>query len=160
MNSIQQKIISDIQEHGFSMITVGDPDEQLPMFGYTIGLYHTRRLPEVFMIGLSQQLLMQLLNLIAQNMVSGTTYEAGQITTDLIKNGIPCFFGTVASTYYDEYVGQAMNYYAEESFPLLQCVWSDKQQRFPWQPETEAWFRTRQPLLFNPASYGFSSKGV
>jgi Domain of unknown function (DUF4262) len=160
VNSIQQKITSDIQEHGFSMITVGAQDDQLPMFGYTIGLYHTRRLPEIFMIGLSQRSLMQFLDLIAQNMLSGTIYEAGQITTDLIKNDFPCFFATIAPTFYDEYVGQAINYYAEAAFPLLQCVWSDKQRRFPWQPETEAWFQAQQPLLFDPASHGFSSNGV
>ena len=160
MNTTQQKIVSDIQTHGFSMLTVFDPDAQLPMFGYTIGLYHTQRLPEIIIIGLPQQTTMRLLDLIAQSMLSGTTYEAGQLTTNLLKNDFPCFFGPVASRYYEDYVNQAMYYYGAEAFPLLQCVWSDKQGQFPWLPEAEAWFRTRQPLLFDPTSAGVSVDGV
>lgn len=101
------------------MLTVFDPDEQFPMFGYTIGLYHTQRLPEMVIIGLPQQPLMRLLDLIARSMLSGTIYEAGQITTDLLNNGFPCCFGAVASRHYDDYVNQAMYYYGEEAFPLL-----------------------------------------
>ncbi len=151
----QQKIATDIQTSGYSILTVFDPEGQLPWFGYTIGLYETAHRPEVIMIGLTQERLLGFLHLIARNLLAGASYEAGATTTELTASNKPCFFGLVDPVHYDEYVGQASVYYAGQPFPVLQCVWCDTQGRFPWQEGFEERFREHQPLLFDPVAAGY-----
>jgi Domain of unknown function (DUF4262) len=152
----QQKIAADIATAGFSILTVFDPEGQLPTFGYTVGLHRTAQHPEVIMIGLTQQRLLHFLDLIGRTVLAGARYEAGSTTTELTADGSPCFFGVADLQHYEEYLGQAIEYYAGQPFPALQCLWGDTQRRFPWQAGFEERFRAVQPVLFDPVASGYA----
>jgi hypothetical protein len=146
----QQKIAADIATDGFSMLLVFDPEGQEPDFGYTVGLHQTAGHPEVLMTGLPHAMLQRLLDLIGRAALSGTRFDAGCISTALTTSGLPCYFATIDPRHYKEYLGQAVDYYGDQSFPALQCVWCDRQGRFPWQAGYEEQYRAMQPLLFDP----------
>ena len=40
------------------------------------------------------------------------------------------------------------SYYRGLEFPVLQCIWPDKQQHYPWQPEFKQAWLSAQPLSF------------
>jgi hypothetical protein len=96
-----EKLLHDVETHGFHVILVPEDDEG-PGFGYTVGLHETLSQPEVL------------------------------------------------ASHYDAFVGQALRFYSGASFPLLQCVWPDKNGRFPWAKEAAAGFVAAQPLLDTP----------
>lgn len=152
---LASQISSEIEAHGFFIMGVFDPEGKQPPWAYTIGLHHTNpALSDAIVIGLSFPQLEGTLRVIAHKMLEeGMVFEAGQTRTDLTESAYPCFFGAVDPTHYEDYVGQGINYYAEQSFPLLQCVWSDSQKQFPWQQGFEEKFRSLQPLLFDPACF-------
>lgn len=150
----QQKIAADISTDGFSKLLVFDPEGQEPDFGYTVGLYQTAGHPEVLMTGLTQPILRRFLDLISRSVLSGTRFDAGSTSTELMASRLPCYFAPIDPRHYDEYLGQAVVYYGDRSFPALQCVWCDTQGRFPWQAGFEERFRAMQPLLFDPTTSG------
>ena len=77
-----------------------------------------------------------------------STVQAGSpAATGDILEGYDCAFRAVAKKQYKEYLGFARWYYKGNDFPVLQCVWPDKQHRFPWDDGFEERFRSRQPLL-------------
>lgn len=151
---LEAQIASEVEEHGF-FIMVAMGHEEKPLWAYTIGLRHTdSRLSDVIVIGLPGPQLEGMLRVIADKMLKdGVVFEAGQTYTDLATDGSLCFFGAVVLEHYESYVKQANFYYANQSFPLLQCVWSDGQKCFPWQGGYEKNLQDRQPLLFDPQDY-------
>lgn len=153
--ALESRISSDVEEHGFFVMGVFDPEGQLPLWGYTIGLHHTNpSFSEIIVIGLPMQSIEGMLRTIANKMLKEQeVFEAGQTRWDLTVGGYPCFFAPVDQGYYEEYVGQGINYYARQPFPLLQCVWCDTQKLFPWQSGFQEEFRAQQPLLFDIRQY-------
>jgi uncharacterized protein DUF4262 len=151
---LESQISAAVQADGFFIMGVFDPRGDKPAWAYTIGLHHTNpALADVIVIGLSVSQLEQILRVAADNLLRGVIFEAGRVYTDLTEGDYPCFFGAVDPSSYDAYVGQGINYYAGQPFPLLQLVWPDSQKLFPWQSGFEEKFRAQQPLLFDPAQY-------
>lgn len=54
-----------------------------------------------------------------------------------------------------DYFGQAINYYDTSEFPAIQLVWTDRNDRFPWEEDFEEEFLYRQPLLDRNADFKF-----
>jgi hypothetical protein len=61
--------------------------------------------------------------------------------------GYPVVFKEVRRERYRGVLGYGLWYYDGDAFPALQCVWPDKQGRFPWEAEFEERYRRMQPLL-------------
>ena len=51
--------------------------------------------------------------------------------------------------WYDPFLGYARWFYQGDEFPVLQCIWPDKEQNYPWSPEFSRGLMWRQPLLFH-----------
>ena len=51
--------------------------------------------------------------------------------------------------WYHHFLGYANWFYQGEDYPALQCIWPDKNSRFPWDPEFKPDWLWAQPLLFH-----------
>ncbi len=56
---------------------------------------------------------------------------------------------------YAEYLGYARWFYQSDSFPVLQCIWPDKQHRYPWHPDCHPKVKERQPVLAQDHDWPF-----
>lgn len=55
----------------------------------------------------------------------------------------------------DDYFGAALNYYDTTKFPAFQLVWTDRNDKFPWETDFEEEFVYKQPLLDRNAGFKF-----
>jgi hypothetical protein len=145
MDSADQKVLDDIATYGWHVVKVYE-DEVGPGFAFSIGLFRTFGHPEVIMFGLPPDVMHQVINVIGTNIRAGKRYTAGPAYDDLIER-YSCTFRQVPKRHYPEYLGYAQWFYRGDEFPLLQCIWPDREGRFPWQAPEDAWLRKGQPVL-------------
>src|SRR5690606_23764380 len=55
----------------------------------------------------------------------------------------------------DDYFGAALNYYDKTEFPAVQLVWTDRNDKFPWEEDFEEKFLHDQPLLDRNVDFKF-----
>jgi hypothetical protein len=145
MNASEQKVLADVEKFGWHVILVPD-DASGPGFAFTIGLFRTYRHPEVIVFGLPQALAHQLLNVIGNDVKSGTRVGAGDRSDKYLENA-SCAFLDFPLRGYEQFLGYARWFYEGDEFPALQCVWPDVAGHFPWEDAAADATRTRQPIL-------------
>jgi hypothetical protein len=64
-------------------------------------------------------------------------------------------FLKVDSRNLEDYFGTAIDIYDTTDFPALQFVWTDRNNKFPWEKDFEEEFIYRQPLLDRNADFKF-----
>src|SRR5262249_23936133 len=128
-----RKVLADIARVGWTVIAV-QADGEGSGFAFSIGLLHTLGHPEILIMGLRPQIAQQLINNIGDAIREGQRFEAGK-HYEGIAAGFPLAFVEMDRRYYREYLGYAGWFYRGPDFPVLQCVWPDKQGVFPWEPE-------------------------
>lgn len=138
----EEKIINDVQEYGWHVINVFEGEDSYE-FSYTIGLYKTFGSPELFMSGIKGEVMHSILNTIADDITKGRVIQPGESYSDILE-GYDCYFDLVDKSNYDEYFGKAVWFYQGNDFPVLQCVWPNRDHDFPW--ETDMGFH--QDVLF------------
>ncbi len=145
----EQNVIDDVAEHGFSIMNIlnsVDDDGGRPEFSYTIGLFANFKHPEIILFGL-RKIRAGVMSSLGKDVKSGKVFEAGKQYADIVAD-YECTFRRVAPDRYPEYLGFAMWYYDYKEFPAIQCIWPDKKQMFPWQPEFDQRCSWEQELLF------------
>ncbi len=125
-----RKLLADIARVGWHLIGIPG-DEDGPSYVFSVGLYHTFDQPEILILGLDFQIGSHLINDIGDLMKSGTRV-ANRDVVDGIADGFPLGFRTVTHEYYRPYIGYALWFYESFDFPVLQCLWPDRESRFPW----------------------------
>ena len=122
------------------------PEADHSPHSYSIGLFASFEHPEIVITGLPGDRAHKFINNIADEIKGGATFEADCRYGHLIE-GYDVAFVRVRHDVYPEYFGRAIDYYADIAFPVVQMVWPDRHQHFPWQPECEAEIRKLQPVL-------------
>jgi hypothetical protein len=141
----EAKLLHDVKKHGWHVLLIEDDDEG-PGFGFTVGLYHSYGHPEIILFGLPVDLTHAVLNNIGTDVKNGATFLADQEYEGILE-AYRCKFLEVDRQWYSAFLGYAMWFYRGDDFPALQCVWPDKAQRFPWEPEFYQPWNGKQPLL-------------
>lgn len=131
----EEKIISDIDKYGWSIMHVFDPTGKLPNFSYSIGMYHSIKSPEVVVYGMDDDDARNLINTIGDFVKKGVIIEFNKPYKTFLEDSWPCIFLPVEQKNYDNHFGFDFWYYKSFNFPVLQCVWSDEKGRFPWEEE-------------------------
>lgn len=150
----ERRVIEDVQKFGWHIVGVED-DPEGPAFAYSIGIYHTLKQPEIIIFGLnSMATMVRIVNAIGEEMRKGTKFE-DWTESDQILEGYSCMFRHVHDGFYTKYLGFAIWFYRPDYFPVLQCVWPDRQGRYPWQPEFSAELYPRQPILARETPWRF-----
>ncbi len=148
-----KKFLADIETFGFTVLML-DGTDYLPSFAYTVGLWKNFEHPEIISFGLSVQNLQTLLNRAGELVKAGNVMEAGRTYDDFFNKGQSEFI-KVDERSIGDYFGYAMELYDYEKFPALQLVWTDRNNKFPWEPNFEEELLYRQPLLDRNADFKF-----
>lgn len=143
----EQKVIDDIERFGWHIVGI-EADEEGPGFAYSVGMHLTLGHPEVIVFGLnSAETMAQIINTVADAVRNGATFHDWH-ESEQIFEGYPCMFRRFPTEAYHEYLGYAIWFYRPESFPVLQCVWPDKQRLYPWEESCDSVVSQRQwPFL-------------
>ena len=94
-------------------------------------------------MGLDIHLMHQMINGIGDRVKIGIRFLAEARYADILE-GYDCKFADVLEKYFEEYFGQAINYYKGHHFQALQCVWPDKRGLFPGDPDFPENLRNKQ----------------
>ena len=138
-------MISDVEEYGWHVALIPADDEG-PGFAFSIGLFKTYRHPEVILFGLGIEAMHGIINNIGEEVRQGRRFTEGEATSGIIKD-FDVVFCEVHHDHYQEYLGTASWYYKNTDYPALQCVWPDRQGRFPWDVNFPASLRAIQPVM-------------
>jgi len=146
LDSRTQSSIDVIHQHGWQVTGI-PADGQGPGWAYTIGLWHSHRMPELAMFGLDIRSMQTVLNDLGQGGVAGQPLEAEQQRNDVAN--VPVVLKSIDYRWYKAFFGTAIGYYRKPPFPFLQVVWPNRDGVFPWQPGGED-LLARQPRLDLP----------
>lgn len=124
------------------------PTEQDPgtMFHYTVGLSQYG-LPELEMTGLPPEVAGSILNGLGQQMLDSEAYTHGQRLAGHLSDGkFDLVLIEADNIHHDEYPTAMARLLYGEDIKVLQAVWPDDENRFPWDegysihPETQILF--------------------
>lgn len=85
-NDSDRDIIGSVTEYGWSALGIGPTSpEESPPFAYTVGLWHTMRLPELAIYGVNDIAMMQrALNAVAKQAQEGRVLQVGETFADVL----------------------------------------------------------------------------
>lgn len=144
---------SDIEKYGLSVILIESTD-YLPSFAYSIGLWSKYNHPEIICFGLSTQTLHSIINNVADLVKSGQKIETKKTYKNIFKNS-KAEFVQIDNRNLADYFGTAINFYNSNDFPAIQLIWTDRNNKFPWEKDFEEEFIYKQPLLDRNADFKF-----
>ncbi|WP_281233604.1 DUF4262 domain-containing protein [Flavobacterium gelatinilyticum] len=144
---------SNIEKYGLQVIII-EATDYLPSFAYSIGLWEKYNHPEIICFGLSNSLLHTLINNVAETVKENETIITGKNYSGIFMNGSAEFLN-VHSDNISDYFGTAINYYKRNDFQALQLIWTDRNDKFPWEENFEEEFIHKQPLLDRNHTFKF-----
>jgi len=143
----------NIKKYGLQVIMVGSTN-YLPSFAYSIGLYTTYKHPEIICFGLPNSLGHAIINDVANLIKGGESIETYKNYDNIFKDSRAEFL-PVDERSIKDYFGGALNFYETIKFPAYQLVWTDRNDKFPWEDNFEEEFLHDQPLLDRNADFKF-----
>jgi Domain of unknown function (DUF4262) len=148
MSGADAKVLGDINEYGWHVVKVFSKSDG-PDFAYSIGLYESFRHPEILVVGLALDTMHQIINNIGADVKAGKMFEAGSQYPDILDN-YDCAFREVLKNNYAHLFGWAISHYKGTEFPAIQCVWPNRDHRFPWDSDPDSNFKQAQPTYDQP----------
>lgn len=152
-NELLVQTRSNIEKFGLQVIMVNATD-YLPSFVYSVGLYRTYQHPEIICFGLPNDLAHAIINDVADLIKKGEQIKSSRNYDTIFKNSRAAFL-EVDERNIDDYFASAINFYDTIKFPALQLVWTDRNDKFPWEENFEDKFLYDQPLLDRNADFKF-----
>ncbi|MEU5565063.1 DUF4262 domain-containing protein [Micromonospora musae] len=146
LHPMELTTIGHVQQHGWSVKMIPEDDEG-PGWAYTVGLWHSLRMPELAMFGLDVGLSKACLNDLGTKATNGAVLEAEQVRDDAIER-YPVYLKSIDYRWYKAFFGRAIAFYRRPPIPFLQVVWPDRQGRFHWDRESDEQLDQRQPQLW------------
>lgn len=135
----------DIAKYGCTVMHVMEEGEY-PPFAYSIGITHETGSPEIVVIGLKQPMAHFIVNEYNRRIRSGERLEVGHFYSDFIE-GFDVFLDEVPLSTYDEYFGQALDFYGGRSFKVVQIIYPTTKGIWPWSEDAPESFQLWQPIL-------------
>jgi hypothetical protein len=153
-DDLVKKIKGNIEKHGLQVIMIEESD-YLPSFAYSIGLWQKYNHPEIICFGLSTSLLHTIINKAAEIVKTDESIAPETNYFDRIFDNRKAEFLKVDPQNIDDYFGAAINFYNTNIFPAIQLVWTDRNDKFPWEENFENEFLHKQPLLDRNTDFKF-----
>jgi len=142
----ERKLIDDVEKYGCHVIQIRE-EGGFPAWSYTVGLKEVLGCPELIVIGLKPDVAHSLLNECASRLQQGIRWQGGERADGLLSN-VQCEFRAIEKRWIRHTMGYAVWFYRGDEFDVLQCVYPDLENRFPWDESFDEMWRKRQPLLF------------
>jgi hypothetical protein len=152
-NELLHTTKQNIEKYGLQVILVRGT-EYSPSFAYSVGLYKTYKHPEIICFGLPQKLAHEIINDVAELIKNNDAIKPHTNYSNIFKNSRAEFLA-VDERNFEDYFQAALNYYEDTKFPALQLVWTDTNNKFPWEENFEQKFLYDQPLLDRNADFKF-----
>ncbi len=150
----KERILKDVVEFGCHLALL-QPDNYLPGFAYSIGLFKNFNQPEVICFGLHTNVMGAILNHARDLIKRGEILRPGKLYSGFLE-GYDVQFLEVNKEFYPNYVGYACWFYGLTfDFPMLQLVWPDKQHKFSWDKDFNEHWKFKQPLLDRSIDFKF-----
>jgi hypothetical protein len=148
-------VVNDNIEKYGCHLTLIEEDNYLPAFVYSIGLFKKFGHPEIICFGLKTDVATSIINYACDLIKNGETLTTNKLYRGFLE-GFPIQFLQVDKEHYHDYVGYAGWFYNQTfDFPLLQLVWTDKQNNFPWDKDFNPNWKFKQPLLDRNTDFKF-----
>ena len=144
------EMLTDIQRDGYHKVGVFSEVEGEPEFSYTVGLFHVQKHPELVIFGLGIDTEFAILQTALELVANGARFAHGDVSSEMLS-GHSVVFLEFSRAEYDEYLGQAENFYKSDDFPVLMLTWPDRDGMYPWSDGAADWLRQRQPALWSSA---------
>jgi len=145
-----EKLFSDVAKYGWHVLKIF-AKEDTPGWAFSIGLYKNFNHPEIVVFGLNHDVMHSIINSIGEEVRVGKRFEIDGLYSDLIE-AYSCTFKQVKQVWYNPFLGYANWFYQGLDYPVLQCIWPDKNSRYPWDSDFNPNWVWAQPLLFNEES--------
>ena len=149
----EDKIIHDVSTFGWHVVMI-EASDYLPAFAYTIGLWRNYNHPEIISFGLTLKTLHLILNDLGESIKNGNPYKTYVNYSDIFENSdvqlVP-----VDKKNIKDYFGYAIWFNKNADFPAMQLIWTDRNNRVPWEDTYQEEFMFRQPLLDRNADFKF-----
>ena len=149
----KQTIVANVEKYGCD-IALFEADNYRPAFAYTTGLFKTYGHAEIICFGLRTDVMAAIINHAYELIKQGDTLVTNKPYNEFLE-GYAVQFIKVDEDYYRHYVGYAGWFYKSFDFPLLQLVWPDKQNNFPWEEDFNPDWKFKQPLLDRNTDFKF-----
>ncbi|WP_162002397.1 DUF4262 domain-containing protein [Streptomyces sp. CB01881] len=137
---------ADVRAHGVHVVGIVGGD--VPDWAFTVGLWHSHRLPEVAMFGLRVHDLMHWVGAAATRLREGAPTTEDSLLAGVL-DGYPLTVKPVDPGWHRPLLGTAVGFYRREPVPVVQLVWPDAERRWPWERAASSGCRA-QPQLWLP----------
>ncbi|MBC8143777.1 MAG: DUF4262 domain-containing protein [Armatimonadetes bacterium] len=138
-------VIENINRYDWHVVIVPEDDEGVG-FAYTVGLTYRFAHAEIIIFGLSNEVMHSILNVVGTDIKNGKRFVANTQVGGIVE-GYDCAFAPVNQTQHNEYLGYCVWLYKKSGFDVLQCFWTDKAGRFPWEDGFPEPLKAKQPIL-------------
>ena len=149
----ENKLISDIESYGWTVLLV-EATDYLPSFAYTVGLWKNYNHPEIICLGLTTSTLHSILNIGGELVKDGQSLQVNRDYDDFFNSGTAQFI-QVDPRNLTDYFGYAIWFNNTNNFPALQLVWTDRNNKYPWDKDFEEEFVYLQSLLDRNSKFKF-----
>lgn len=147
--------IDAVLQHGWQVLIVGTGECECsadgecgegdgPAFVSTMGLGHRAGHPEFVMSGLDPDLMHRSVNRLAQRVLDGRRFSAGDVVEDVL-GGVPVVLERASARGLDETTGWSGWFHRQEPEALV-VVWPTTSGVFAWQPGAPELLDERQPV--------------
>jgi len=138
-------LVSTVEQHGWCALRAASSVD----FAYTVGLWHSFRLPELVMFGLDGEGMQHWLDAcVARVREHGWPDPAAPFAG--VIDGFDTQLRPVDESWRDALFGTAHRFYAGWPVPVWQLVWPDAAGRWPWEEGATMSCRLRQASAWLP----------
>jgi hypothetical protein len=150
LHPTDENTISQIEQHGCSVLSVGRDCRDELGWTYTIGVNDTSGKPDLITVGLPFKTAQVCLNEAVKRQRTGVDLTKGR-QSELIGN-VDCEFRPVDQNWVKHLMNWANWYYGGTNYPVLQAIYPDLENRFPEDQGFNG--RFAQPLMQPEAAMG------
>ncbi len=163
VTDFEQRILDDVNEHGWFCVSVLKGGDLAPPFSYSVGFIDSLKCAEFIVFGLPVDLMHSMLWSVFRQIRDGVTIPAeGQRWSTLLQ-GHDCISRAVHPSQIErKYFNSALWYWwytgrDRDSVRAFQLFWPGAEQRlFPWENGCVQEVRDLQPLLYLPCEVGLA----
>lgn len=152
-DELLQRTKINIDKCGLQVISING-SEYLPPFSYSVGVWQSYSHPEIICFGLKIDLMHAILNDVAGIIKRDGRLNVSVNYTNIFKDSDAQFL-PVDPRNVGDYFGIALKYYKCDQIPAMQLVWTDQNNRFPWESDFQEGLLYKQPLLDRNAGFKF-----
>jgi hypothetical protein len=138
-------VLETVERDGWAVLAIKEEDYH-PGYAFSVGLFRNFGHPELLIMGIPPESATRLINLMGEAIRSGQQFEASR-RYDGFAQDFPLTFLAVDGRHHEPYLGYANWFNRGTDYPVLQCIWPDKQGQFPWEAGYEPAFFLAQRLL-------------